>query len=330
MAGSKPTILITGANGFIGSRLCRTFLSEGFEVIAGVRKSADLSALDGLTLQYRYGDVTYPDSLPAMVSGVDYIIHNAGVTKVKKPAAFFEINAAGTKHLFDAIELHNPSVRKVIYVSSLAVAGPSSDGTPVTEDDAPRPVTTYGRSKAEGEKIALSYSDRFHVVAVRPPGVYGPGEKELHALFKVVYHRLKPYIGNVNRRLQLVHVEDLCRGIALATTAETKTGSIYFIAEQQSYTMRELIMLLARACGRRGVPLFIPSPIFRLIAACSECAFKIVGATPMLTRDKTRELLASWEMSTERARTELGFESMIPFEQGARETYDWYIKEGWL
>ncbi len=330
MADSKPIVLITGANGFIGSRLCRRFLSEGFEVIAGVRRTADLSALSGLGLQYRYGDVTVPDSLPDMVSGVDYIIHNAGVTKVKRGDIFFDVNATGTKHLFGAVAKYNPSIRRVIYVSSVAVAGPSLKGIPVTENDPPNPVTIYGRSKAEGEKTALSYSDRLPVVAVRPPGVYGPGEKELHALFKAVYHRLKPYIGNLSRRLQLVHVEDLCRGIVLATTAETKTGTIYFIAERQSYTMRELIRLLGKACGRKGIPLFIPSPIFRLIAACSEFAFKLVGATPMLTRNKTRELLASWEVSTERARREIGFESMIPFERGAKETYDWYLKEGWL
>ena len=94
--------------------------------------------------------------------------------------------------------------------------------------------------------------------------------------------------------------------------------------------MREMIALLAKGCDRRGIPLFIPSPVFKLIAACSELVFKVVGAAPMLTRDKTRELLASWEMSTERAKNEIGYESQIPFERGAKETYDWYVKEGWL
>ena len=130
MSSEKPSVLITGANGFVGSRLCRTLLDEGFEVIAGVRKTADLTLLEGLDVAYRHGDVCRPETLPEMVTGVDYVVHNAGIVKAKKVQRFFEVNEVGTKSLFEAIAKHNPNVKKVIYVSSLAAAGASDGKTP--------------------------------------------------------------------------------------------------------------------------------------------------------------------------------------------------------
>ncbi len=330
MPETRPTILITGANGFVGARLCRKFLDEGFEVIAGIRQSSDLSQLEELNVIYRYGDICKPETLPAMVTGVDYIIHNAGIVKAKQKSTFFDVNEKGTRSLFNAITEHNPHVKKVLYISSLAAAGPSDGMPPRTEEDPPNPITVYGRSKLAGEAAALSFAGKVNVVAVRPPGVYGPGDKEILGFFQTVNFRLKPYIGNTQRKLQLVHVDDLCRGIYRAMVSETNSGAVYFIAENRSYTMKELVAHLGVACGKSGIPLIIPASLFRVIAWVSEKALKALGITPMLTPEKAGELLASWEVSISKAQSELGYDSAIDFEKGARETYLWYKKEGWL
>ena len=330
MSSSEKSVLITGANGFIGSRLCRRFLDEGYDVIAGVRKTADLSLLDGLKVTFRYGDITDPASLPRMVEDVDYIIHNAGVVKASSRETFFNVNEIGTRNVLEAVVKRGREIKKLVYISSVAVAGPSHEDRPVIESDPPNPITTYGESKAAGEKAAISYRDRLPIVSVRPPGVYGPGDKEMMALFSTVNYRLILKIGNVKRRLQLVHVDDLCRGLFLAATGKTESGAIYFIAERKAYSIKQLMSILQKAGGRRGIPVIIPSALFKLIAGASEMLFKLVGATPMLTREKTRELLASWEISTRRARDELGFESKIDLEQGAKETFDWYREHGWF
>ena len=330
MSESAPTVLVTGANGFVGSRICRRLLADGYRVVAGVRKTADLKLLADLKIEYRYGDITQPDTLPEMVRGVDYVVQNAGVVKARKPELFFKVNRDGVRNLFEATVSHNTAVKRIVMISSIAAVGPSEPGTPRREDDPPNPVTTYGRSKLEGEAVAREYVDRLPIVIIRPPGIYGPGDKEILAVFKAVNRRIKPLIGDVRRRLQLVHVDDLCDAISKGLTANVKSGSTYFAAEKDSFSYRQMIDLLTLAAGKTTFPLVLPSPLFKLIATISEFSFKIVGATPMLTREKVRELNSSWEVAVERARDELGFVSRIPFERGARETFDWYRQEGWL
>lgn len=330
MSETKQSILITGANGFVGARLCRKFLENGFHVIAGVRQTADLSELEGLDVEYRYGDVTHPETLPEMVAGVDYVIHNAGVVKAKKAEAFFKVNQQGTTNLFEAIVSSNPNLKKAIYISSQAAAGPSLDGKPVTEADPPHPITTYGQSKLKGEEAALSFVDKINLLSIRPPGIYGPGDKEIFSFFQTVRNKIKPYIGNINRKLQLVHVDDLCEGIYRALIGDTKSGEVYFIAEDRAYTMKELIDILQKAIGVKGFPLYIPGPLFKAIGLISGILFKLIGATPMLTLEKTGELLASWEISTAKAKKDFGFESSISFDRGAEQTYKWYCEKGWL
>ena len=167
-------------------------------------------------------------------------------------------------------------------------------------------------------------------MALRAAGVYGPGDKEILAFFKTVHGRIKPYFGNIHRMLQLIHVDDLCDAVFQALLSRDNSGRVYFVAEKDANTMKHLIRLLEEAMNRHGFPLYIPAPLFYVIAFVSEWALRLVGETPMLTVEKAGELLASWEVSTERARNELGFVSQIPFAQGARDTYQWYVEHGWM
>lgn len=327
---SGRSVLITGANGFIGSRLCALFLKEGFTVYAGVRKTADLSMLQGMTVQYRYGDVTDPTSLPAIVTGVDYVIHNAGIVKAKSSDQFFAVNRDGTRNLLEATAQHNPTLKRFVLISSMGAVGPSRDGKPMTEETPPNPVTVYGQSKLAGERVCENYTDKLPITILRPHGVYGPGDKEAFSFFKIANLRLKSLFGNTNRAMQMVHVDDVCRAVLAGTVANVNSGSAYAIAEKRAYTLKEMVAMIERASGKKGFPIYVPAPVFKLIAAISGGAARLFGQAPMLTRDKADELLGSWEVSTEKAKRELGFESQISFEDGARKAFAWYREHGWL
>lgn len=322
-------MLITGANGFVGSRLCRKLIDEGYNVIAGVREGCDGTYLAPLDVEYRFGDVTKPETLTDMVAGMDYIVHSAGLVKATRQAMFYEVNQAGTRNLLDAAATL-PGLKKFILISSAAGSGPSDKNHPRTEDMPPEPLTTYGRSKVAGEREVLGFTDKVNSVIIRPPAIYGPGDKEMFAFFNIMNNRIKPYIGNLGRRLQLVHVDDLADGIVCALNAETKSGSIYFISEKESYSFGELVRILRRAVGRVALPIYIPGPLVKALAWLTEKTLKMFGKTPMFTVEKAEELLADWEVSVDKARDEIGFESKIPFAEGARETTYWYREEGWL
>ena len=91
-----------------------------------------------------------------------------------------------------------------------------------------------------------------------------------------------------------------------------------------------MIDTVVTAVNRWTAPLILPSPLFRVVATVSEHLFQVLGAVPRLTREKARELNSSWEMDVSKARDELGYESRIPFDEGARATYQWYLDRGWL
>ena len=162
-------VLVTGGTGFIGSHLVEALLEEDYIVRCLVRSKHKLRWLKDLPVQLYEGDCTEPNTLMPAVEGATWVIHTAGLTNANSREAFIQQNAEGTKNLIDACIRYSPDIKRFVFLSSQAAAGPSNGKDPTREEDPPSPITAYGQSKLEAE---------FAVVAEKRSGFrrryYGP------------------------------------------------------------------------------------------------------------------------------------------------------------
>ena len=328
----KPSpILLTGANGFVGSHIARGLIGKGHTVRALVRPTSDRSLVSDLPIEWIVGDLDATDVLQRAVGGVSHIIHCAGRVKAPNLEAYRHTNVTGTANLIEAASIHAGGLERFVYISSLAAGGPSEDGRFRREEDPSQPATPYGISKREGEELVLHEKDRLPVTVVRPAAVYGPGDTEVLAMFKTIRWHVKPVFGSRSVRASVVHVSDLAEAILLATFCPAGAGEMFHVAEDRAYDLDELETMIAEALDTWAVRVRFPAPIVMGIAAVSEWFASIFGVTPTFNRDKARDFMQrEWTCSIEKAQRLLGFQPRVPFASGARQTVEWYRAKGWL
>ncbi len=246
------TILITGANGFIGSHLVEECQRRGFNVLAGVRPNSNLSNLDYVDVSFVFLDYENKTNLLNQLKSetFDYVIHVAGVTVAPSEQGYNNGNYTVTKNLIDAVK--GKLIKKFIFVSSLAARGPG-----ISKVD--RPISPYGRSKLRAEKL-LDNSGIPHLI-VRPTAVYGPRNMEFIPLLKWANRGVIVNLGNINRKLTFIHVADLVQLIieglqSNRTMLYAYDGNIYSLAETNE-TIKEVLE------KKQYVTLPIPAWLFR-------------------------------------------------------------------
>ena len=208
-AGSR--VLATGGTGFIGSHLVDALIEHGVRPRVLVRPTSDIARLardQADKVKLVTGALEDRHSLTQAVSHVDTVFHLAAVTKAHTEEEYLRANAEGTQRLVQAMRAAQPRPRRLVYLSSLAAAGPARDGRPVEPGDEPHPITAYGRSKLVGEQACFAASDAFEVVMLRAPVVYGPREKDFFLLFRLAARGIVPLPAGPESVVQLVHVTD--------------------------------------------------------------------------------------------------------------------------
>lgn len=326
-------VLVTGGSGFLGSHIAEQLSSEGHSVVALVRRSSNtkfLSSLPGLELAT--GAVEDIASVRAAMEGVDAVIHSAGLVKARGEGEFFDVNVGGTRNLLDAAREIAPNLRRFVFISSLAVVGPSHDGRPVAGDAEPSPVTHYGRSKLAAERLVVAEKDKLPVVVIRPPLVYGPRDNETFAFFQSVSRRVLPYLGDGRNTMSIIYAADAATACIRAIEADVPSGSRYFIEDGEIYVWLDMLAELERAVGKRALlRTGVPFPVLRLAAFFSESMAKLTGKAVMLTRDKVNELSAPhWVCDASDTRRDLRWEPKVKWAEGARLAAEWYRDNGWL
>jgi nucleoside-diphosphate-sugar epimerase len=328
-------ILVTGASGFIGGHLARRLKDSDFDVVCLVRKTSDISFLKTLDVTLRYGNLEDETSLEEAVRDVDIIYHTAGLIKVRgcHYGDYYRVNVEGTRNLLEAIRSSNPGVKRLVFFSSQAAAGPSPYGSLIGEDEECRPVTHYGRSKLKAEELVREFcsAEGISFTVIRPPAVFGPRDYEVLYYFKEAKKGKLPVIGDPDNRFSLVYVRDLVDGSILAAGSEKAIGQTYFICYPEPATWRLMVDMISNITDIQCKIQKIPYPVAYIAGFAMDFFSCITGKATMISREKVYEISRpDWICSSLKITGELGFKPGSSLEEAMRTTAQWYQDKGWI
>jgi nucleoside-diphosphate-sugar epimerase len=309
------TVLVTGANGFVGRAVCEALAVQGRRVRRATRTLAP-----GASDVVAVGEIGPDTDWRAALDGVQCVVHLAARTHVLREQApdalaeYRRVNVEGTRAL--AEQAARAGVGRMVFMSSIKVNGESAD-QPYTERDAPRPEDAYGISKWEAEQALARVADTGHLEAVvlRPPLVYGPGVRgNFLRLLKLVARRMPLPLASLANRRSLIHVGNLADAVTRAIDAPRAAGHTYLLSDQDVSTP-DLVRALARALGVE--PRLLPCPLTILRAGAV-----LAGRQADLAR-----LAGSLRVDSSAARRELGWQPRVDLAQGLAETARWYYSQ---
>jgi nucleoside-diphosphate-sugar epimerase len=299
-------LAITGGTGFVGAHLVDCALAAGHEVTALTRREPPPRE----RVNRIPGDLHDRAALERLVSGADAVIHVAGVISAPNAAAFEKGNVEGTLAMLAAATAGG--VRRFVHVSSLAAREPR--------------LSLYGASKARSEELV--HSSGLDWAIVRPPAVYGPGDKETLELFRMA--KLGLMLMPPKGRVSVIHADDLAR-LLLALAARDAPSKILIEPDDGKpggWTHREFARALGTAVGTRPAVLFSPGILLRL-AARADQFFRRDKAK--LTADRAAYFShRNWVVEGKRAPPPKLWRPEIETHLGLKDTAGWYREQGWL
>lgn len=315
----RQKILVTGANGFIGTALCEKLAAEHRTVVGAVRTVTAASDLPTGIERFAIGEIGPHTQWERALSGIDIVIHLAarvhvlGESEPDAISAYRRVNVAGTKKMAQSAAAMG--VRRFIYVSTVKVNG---NGRPAaySEHDRPMPADPYGISKYEAEQVLqeISESTDLECVVLRPPLVYGPRVKaNFLQLLNMVAKGIPLPLAGVKNKRSLLSVANLIDALVLCIHHPKAAGNTYLITDGEDISTPELIRKTAAALGKPTARLF-PCPLSVL-----HLAAKIAGKSGAVSR-----LLDSLAVDISKIRSELNWQPRFSLEEGLRETARWY------
>jgi nucleoside-diphosphate-sugar epimerase len=323
--------LVTGATGFIGGNLVPALLRKGYSVTCLVRDTSDTKALQKLPVRLIVGDLDDPASIRKAASGSRVVFHIAGLTKAPDRRQFFLVNKTGTSKLLEILSETDPGPARFVHASSLAAAGPGFRDRPLNEKDEPHPVSWYGESKLAAEEEVLKYAGAFPVTILRPSAVYGPGDRDIYLIFRMIQKGWLLTPGRFSRSFSLIHVHDLVEAFIISGESNTSSGEVFFASRPEIFTWEEVGRQIARELKKKYRPISIPSWLALAAGTAGNCYSRMSGKPFALSTQKVREILQPhWTCDSSKAYRLLGFKPHIELDDGIRNTVQWYRQKGWL
>ncbi len=288
------TLLVTGANGFVGSKLCHTAAEKGYSVRAVLKQIVKSRLPGGLDFAV-VNDIGPFTDWSAALKGMDVIIHLAARVHVmneslKHPLAEYRrINVEGSRHL--ALMAVQAGVKRFVYVSTAKVNGESSGANPFRETDSPSPQDAYSISKWEAEEALHDISSRtgLEMVIMRPPLAYGPGVRgNMLKLLRYIDRGYPLPFGGISNKRSFISLDNLVDVLLMSATNTECAAQTFLISDGEDLSTSELIKLIAGAMNRNPHLINIPGKAFSIIGAMIPALRPMIGRlTESLVVDST-------------------------------------------
>ncbi|HHH40136.1 MAG TPA: NAD-dependent epimerase/dehydratase family protein [Sedimenticola sp.] len=311
MTEHPPTVALTGASGFIGGRIARKLCSAGFRVRALVRSPARATRLLQPEVTLVPGSLERLESLRELVRGCSAVIHCAGAVRGVTQAQFDQVNVKGVQRIARAAreQSHPP---RFLALSSLAAREPG--------------LSPYAASKRRGEEALAECAADMPWMALRPPAVYGPGDRELLPLFRIMARGLAPLVAPPGARFSVIYVDDLADAVLQWLQREPVAEGVYELHDGRpgGYGWDDVIEAVEAVTGRRARPLRIPRALLQLPALVNWAAGRLLPYAPMLTPGKVRELRhRDWVADNRAITANLGWTPRTDLREGLQLTPGW-------
>jgi nucleoside-diphosphate-sugar epimerase len=323
------TALITGATGFVGGHLVRRLAGDGWAIRALVRPTSDTGELERAGAELVPGHLGDLAALRRGAEGADTVFHLAAATVAPDEAGYRRANVEGTRNVVQGVLGASARPRRLVYLSSYAACGPAREGRPRGSGETPAPVSTYGRTKLEGEaEVARAAAAGVQTAILRAPPVYGPGDRALLPYFRLVQRRLAPSPSGPELRTHMIYVEDLAAAVQRAADAPPGT---YAVAEPVEHPWSAVVGEISRALGRTPLVVPLPPALVRAAGALAERFGALLGGAGVFNREKAEEMLApAWLCDLDGLEALLPAGTATPLAEGIGHTARWYREHGWL
>ncbi|MDO8493945.1 MAG: NAD-dependent epimerase/dehydratase family protein [Deltaproteobacteria bacterium] len=320
--------LVTGATGFLGSHLVDLLASEGHEVRCLVRPSSNLRWLKAKNVRLFEGDLKpNDDGLMEACQGIDWFFHVAGLISTADPKQYYQVNVGGTRFCLEAVQKNAPQLKRFVLVSSIAAAGPSDEK--INEAMPCRPLTDYGKSKLESEKIALSFKNQFPISIIRPPAIYGPRDVMIYPVFKMAKKGFFILPAGDKQKITMAYVEDVARACYWAAQEKRAIGETFFICDGDIYHWSDIADSLAQVFYHKIIRVPVFKTLLWPIATLEEWRASLMKTTPKIHRGHVRQFFRSWKIDCSKIKA-AGFQPKYHLEEGMKATVAGYRQIGWL
>lgn len=326
-------VLVTGASGFIGSRVTKKLLEKGAQVRAFVRKNSNLENLQDLSVELAFGDLRDYNSLISAINGCEAVFHLAADYRlwVPDPDQLYKTNVNGTINVMRAALKKN--IRKIVYTSSVATLGLNPDGTPANENT---PVSInnmighYKRSKfiAEERVKEMTKKTGLPAVIVNPSTPIGPGDVKPTPTGRMIIEaasgRMPAY---VDTGLNIVHVDDVAAGHILAFE-KGLVGERYILGGE-NMPLKRLLQEIAKISGRSAPKIRLSPNLILPFAYIAEAIARVTKKEPFVTVDGVLMSKKKMFFSIDKAKRELGYRAR-PAREAIKDSIDWFMQNGYI